>query len=42
MRPVPLREAQPLVRRERGPHLITFQTKHSRKRVGDTDVVIDD
>jgi len=40
--PVRLREAQPFVGRQCGPHLIAFQTKHSRKCIGDADVVVND
>src|SRR3989440_6398233 len=41
LRAMRLRETQPFVGREGRPHLIAFQTKHSRKSVRDADVVID-
>ena len=39
---VGLGQRQPFVGRQRRPHLVAFQAKHSRKRVGDADVVVDD
>ena len=37
-----LGQGQAFVRRVRRPHLIAFEAKHPRKRIGDADVVVDD
>ena len=42
VRPVGLGEGQPFVGRQRRPHFVAFQTKHSRKRVGRGPVVVHD
>jgi hypothetical protein len=41
MRTMGLGQRQPLVGRKGGPDLVALKTKHSRKCVGDTDIVID-
>ena len=42
VRQVRLREAKTLSRRQRSPHVVALETKRSRKRVGDADIVVDD
>src|SRR5688572_11115263 len=37
-----LRELKPFVRRQRRPHFVALETKHSRKRIRHADIVIDD
>src|SRR5882672_7566174 len=41
LRTVRLRKAQPFVGGQGRPHLVALETKHSRKRVRDADIIID-